>query len=266
MSFADDAAIERHLDRADDLEVGLEHVARVDEDVVARLEHALVERPGPDRCLRALRHRQHRVDTADRRHRVGGVVVVAVGRLVRLRLRAPERPALPEVERREVRARERPFALAAPFVCAEDVELRRRALVPAVVDVAEVAVVERELVVADHGERGGEVDVAAERLDLLLVRPRPDQHAVRHPVADAGEGAEVRARVRVEPAALLEERHVDLLRAVAELLPVVVVRPGAPTRGASSRPCARSSPRPARSGAGGRRSGRSGRCRGRSGR
>ncbi len=84
----------------------------------------------------------------------------------------------------------------------------------------------------DHRHRGREVDVAPERLHLRLVGPRSHQDAVRHPVADRREGAHVRARVRVEPAALLEDRDVDLLRPVAELLPVVVVDlvlpPGAP--------------------------------------
>ena len=62
-----------------------------------------------------------------------------------------------------------------------------------------------------------------EVLDLLLVRPRPDHHAVRHAVADRAERAQVRARVRVEPAALLEDRHVDQVRPRPELLPVLVV-------------------------------------------
>ena len=77
--------------------------------------------------------------------------------------------------------------------------------------------------VADHGHGGGEVDVAAERLDLLLVRPRAHQHAVRDAVADRRERAQVRARVGVEPAALLEDRHGHGLGAVVELVPVRVV-------------------------------------------
>ena len=77
--------------------------------------------------------------------------------------------------------------------------------------------------VADHGHAGGEVDVAAEGLDLLLVRPRAHQDAVRDAVADRRERAQVRARVRVEPAALLEDRHGHRLGTVVELMPVLVV-------------------------------------------
>ena len=59
-----------------------------------------------------------------------------------------------------------------------------------------------------------QIDVAAKRLDLLLVRPGPDQDAVRDTGRDTRELPHVRARVRVEPAALLEDRHVDELGAV----------------------------------------------------
>ncbi len=215
--------VEHHLDRPDHLEIAVERLARVHEHVVASFEHALVDRPGPDRRLGALRHRQHRVDTTDRRHRVGRVVVVVVGRLVCARLGDREPAALPQVERRLPRALERPALLAAPLVRAEDVELGRRPLVPAVVDVLEEPVVEGELVVADHGQRRREVDVAGEVLDVLLVRPRADQHAVRDPAADRAERAQVGARVRIEPAALLEDRDVDLLGPVPEALPVLVV-------------------------------------------
>ena len=86
-----------------------------------------------------------------------------------------------------------------------------------------IAVVEGELVVADHGHAGGEVDVAAEALDLLLVRPRAHQHPVRDAVADLRELAQVRAGVGIEPAALLEDRHRHRLGAVVEPVPVLVV-------------------------------------------
>ena len=118
---------------------------------------------------------------------------------------------------------QRPLVLAAPLVPAEDVELERRPLVPVVALVTEVAVVEGELVVADHGHAGGEVDVTSEGLDLLLVRPRAHEDAARDAVADRGERAQVRAGVGVEPAALLEDRHGHPLGPVAELLPVRVV-------------------------------------------
>ena len=79
--------------------------------------------------------------------------------------------------------------------------------------------------VADHRHRlRPEVHVAAERLDLLLVRPRPHQHAVRHPRADLRELPQMRAAVGIEPTALLEDRHLDLVGAVMELVPPLVVR------------------------------------------
>ncbi len=78
---------------------------------------------------------------------------------------------------------------------------------------------------ANHRHRRGpEVDVAPERLDVLLVRPRPHQDTVVETLLDPGEGTQVRARVRVEPAALLEDRNVHGVEAVPELLPVRVVR------------------------------------------
>ena len=84
--------VEDHLDRADDLQFVLEGVARVDEHVVALLQGALVERTRPDRRLRALRHREHGIDAADRRDRFGRVVVVAVARLAGGRLVTRGRP------------------------------------------------------------------------------------------------------------------------------------------------------------------------------
>ena len=93
VSFALDAAYSTISTGPTHIEVALEHVARVREHVVARLEHALVARARQDRGLGPLRHRQHRVDAADRRHRIRRVVRVAVGRLVAPRLVAVELPA-----------------------------------------------------------------------------------------------------------------------------------------------------------------------------
>jgi hypothetical protein len=74
-----------------------------------------------------------------------------------------------EVPRRQLGSGERPLALAAPLVRPEHVELERRTLVPAVVELLEEPVVEGQVVVADHGHSLGEVDIALEGLDLLLV-------------------------------------------------------------------------------------------------
>ena len=87
--------------------------------------------PGRTGWLRALRHRQHRVVAADRRHRVLRVVRVAVGRLVvARRLRVEPAAGRAGTTASGSRPRERPLALAAPLVLAHARRARPAAAPP----------------------------------------------------------------------------------------------------------------------------------------